>query len=137
MADAVRQATCVAEGKVVVLTLARDDFSAMFGTWQDMERGVATAAADADVGTTSVAVDSAVEEPATKKSNFEAIVLEDLLMIKTIGAGAFGRVKIAQHRPTNRIFAVKCLNKHVRINFYLFYGDFIFWFMVFGLKYIF
>jgi protein kinase A len=37
--------------------------------------------------------------------------LEDLLSIRTIGTGTFGRVKLVQHCKSGGIFALKCMNK--------------------------
>eukprot|EP01037_Dinobryon_pediforme_P043474 gene43474-54544_t len=36
LADDVRQASCIAVGKVICLSLSRDDFIAMIGSWQDI-----------------------------------------------------------------------------------------------------
>lgn len=36
---------------------------------------------------------------------------EDLLMMRTLGTGTFGRVKLVHHLPTNETFAIKCMSK--------------------------
>ena len=41
--------------------------------------------------------------------------LEDLIEIKVLGQGSFGKVKLIKNQKTNQYFAMKCLFKeHIR-----------------------
>lgn len=35
----------------------------------------------------------------------------DLLIMRTVGTGTFGRVKLVQHKPSGKVCALKCMNK--------------------------
>jgi protein kinase X len=39
------------------------------------------------------------------------VLLSEFEFIKTIGTGSFGRVKLARHKKTNKIYAIKMLKK--------------------------
>lgn len=41
----------------------------------------------------------------------KAIILTDLTIIKDLGRGSFGKVKLVKHNKTNQYYAMKCLNK--------------------------
>lgn len=102
MADDVRQASCVAVGRVVCLSLSRDDFIAMIGSWQDI-----------------MVVRQAQEQQAKKQrqssvydSDYHIYIrLEDLDRLNTLGVGAFGRVSIARHKESGQLYALKAQAK--------------------------
>eukprot|EP01039_Chlorochromonas_danica_P003323 gene3323-3646_t len=102
LADDVRQASCLAVGRVVCLSLSRDDFIAMIGSWQDI-LGVRRP-----------------EAPQMRKqrqssvydSNYHiSIRLADLDRLNTLGIGAFGRVSIARHKVSGQLYALKAQSK--------------------------
>lgn len=99
LADDVRQASCVAVGKVVCLSLSRDDFIAMIGSWQDIT----------DVKN--------IQKFAAKQRKIRASVydsqyhvnidLEELERLNVLGVGAFGRVQVARHKESGQLYALK------------------------------
>jgi len=44
-------------------------------------------------------------------ANRNQVTLKDLQIVRTIGEGTFGRVKLVSHVPTSRLYALKCLQK--------------------------
>lgn len=101
LADDVRQASCIAVGKVVCLSLSREDFIAMLGNWQDISE------AGAGAEDTETFQDVTVSKP-----NFQvSIKMEDLETISTLGVGAFGRVKHVRDRSTGQEYALKAQAK--------------------------
>jgi cAMP-dependent protein kinase regulator len=101
LADDVRQASCVAVGKVVCLSLSREDFIAMLGNWHDVsEAGTST---EPDAGFVDVA---------TARTKFAMdMKLEDLETLSTLGVGAFGRVTLVRHRVSGQEYALKAQAK--------------------------
>lgn len=97
----VRQASCIAEDKVTVLTLGREDFMDMLGPLQDIMEGK------------KVTVEEEKQvEAVTNPSGFAmAATLADLDISKTLGCGAFGRVKLCKLTSKNQYFALKCQAK--------------------------
>jgi len=86
----VRQASCIAEDKVTVLTLGREDFIDMLGPFEDILKGgksTATAAADDkdDYGSTSVGAAAPILSDPTEFSL--NITLADLDIRNTVGCG--------------------------------------------------
>jgi CRP-like cAMP-binding protein len=98
----VRQASCIAEGRVICLTLAREDFIEMMGSIEDMvankprEAAVEVSAGDDVNGADKFALD---------------IQLSDLEIRSTLGCGAFGRVKLCRYPAKDQMFALKCQAK--------------------------
>ncbi|CAM9830409.1 unnamed protein product, partial [Ectocarpus fasciculatus] len=45
------------------------------------------------------------------KAKGPSVSLSDLVKVKTLGTGTFGRVKLVQHRKTKQVFAMKCMQK--------------------------
>ena len=101
LADDVRQASCIAVGKVVCLSLSREDFIAMLGNWQDVS----------EAGTTTEEI-APFQDVTTARPNFQlSVKLEDLTTISTLGVGAFGRVKHVRHKVTGQEYALKAQAK--------------------------
>jgi hypothetical protein len=97
----VRQASCIAESKVVCLTLGRDDFIDMMGTLDEMISG-----------TKEGAPAGAPPPSAGVESGFALdITLQDLDIRSTLGCGAFGRVKLCRYPKSDQYFALKCQAK--------------------------
>jgi hypothetical protein len=97
----VRQASCIAESKVVCLTLGREDFIDMMGSMDELMNGSAPReAAPAPV----------VNDKDDGKFAMD-ITLEDLEIKTTLGCGAFGRVKLCRYPKSDQYFALKCQAK--------------------------
>mmetsp|Transcript_27104 Transcript_27104/g.56432 ORF Transcript_27104/g.56432 Transcript_27104/m.56432 type:complete len:740 (-) Transcript_27104:275-2494(-) len=109
MSEDVRQATCIASTDAKCLTLMREDFVRMLGNLQDLLNGV-------DKGRPSTAKKLDVDKPdEASEIKYE---LEDLEVRRTLGVGAFGRVKLVKVKPhklqggnPNQTYALKCLSK--------------------------
>ncbi|KAL9188431.1 hypothetical protein ACHAXT_006809 [Thalassiosira profunda] len=108
MSEDVRQATCIASTDAKCLTLMREDFVRMLGNLQDLLNGVDKRPSDAK---------SDADEPdETDAVQYE---LGDLDIRRTLGVGAFGRVKLVKVKPDkvpkngnpNQTYALKCLSK--------------------------
>ena len=99
-----RQASCIAVGKVVCLSLSREDFNAMLGNWQDVSEA-------------GVSEDSSFQDVTTARPSFQVSVkLDELETLGTLGVGAFGRVTHVRHRGTGREYALKAQAKAFIIN---------------------
>ncbi|KAF0691380.1 Aste57867_17376 [Aphanomyces stellatus] len=108
--DEMRSATCTSTTRVQLLVLAREHFSAMLGSLQElMERPDAPASPKKNSLTDSIKMTSI-------KYKID-IPFQDLEVMQALGSGAFGRVKLARHAPTDQTFALKCLVKsHIVAN---------------------
>lgn len=114
ISEDVRQATCIASTDAQCLTLMREDFVQMLGSLQDLLSGVDTSPSSAKEKdmTDDDFVNTKVD---TYIFKYE---MEDLDIRRTLGVGAFGRVKLAKVKPEkakggnpNQTFALKCLAK--------------------------
>jgi len=103
LSEDVRQASCIAESKVVCLTLGRDDFIDMVGTVEEI------LAKDAVIDNTSVVPPEPGKSPRINRSL--NINISDLEIMNTIGIGAFGQVKLCRHPESDKFFALKCQGK--------------------------
>lgn len=61
----------------------------------------------ADTEASNMAKKAAIASSSPVRSYF----FEDLLMMRTLGTGTFGRVKLVHHLSTNETFAIKAMNK--------------------------
>ena len=98
----VRGASIIADGQVTCLTLEREDFLNMFGSFNDLLNKDPNAVPDAP----PVSVESEGILSFSLDMN-----LADLDVKKTLGCGAFGRVKLCYHKASDRYYALKCQSK--------------------------
>lgn len=104
----VRQASCVAETKVVCLTLGRDDFVDMMGSFEDLMDTEKRKAAEKE----KQANQSKLEQQEQQQVDFSLnCTLEEITVKATLGCGAFGRVKLAYVAAKDQYFALKCQAK--------------------------
>lgn len=100
LSEDVRQATCVAQNEVKVLFMMRDDFVLMLGDMQDLLDGKSTEQ------------ESLTSQEITKSAQL-SVTLDDLEIGRTLGIGAFGRVKLVKVKtdPSSPTYALKCQAK--------------------------
>jgi serine/threonine protein kinase len=105
----VRQASCVAESKVTVLTLGREDFIDMLGSFEDILSGKT----DAEEAKSQ-------EPPTALRDDHAAFALSctlaDLEIRSTLGCGAFGRVKLCKVSSKDTFYALKCQAKRAIVD---------------------
>lgn len=104
----VRQASCIAESKVVCLTLGREEFVDMMGPFDDLMNKDKKAAAATATAAATAALVAANESSAPFALQIE---LSDLEIKSTLGCGAFGRVKLCRLPKKDQYFALKCQAK--------------------------
>ena len=122
ISEDVRQATCIASTDAQCLTLMREDFVQMLGSMQDLLSGN-------DKRPSSAAKKDLTDDDFASSTKVDTIIvkyeLDDLDIRRTLGVGAFGRVKLAKLKPKaevgvgsgsdgnlpNQTFALKCLAK--------------------------
>ena len=109
----VRQASCVSKTSVTCLTLGRDDFIDMVGALDDPAAGLGSTrrAGGGANETSSRKVDSSLSDDKAKAIvsstepvalNQKKYVLTQFTLMRIIGKGAFGHVKIAFFQATPR-----------------------------------
>eukprot|EP01039_Chlorochromonas_danica_P001087 gene1087-1177_t len=109
-----RKANVIACGPVECLVLDRSSFQTLLADVKDdivnviTNRETASAAADSSAnGQKEEAADL------NPRTNFR---FEDLQIMRTVGTGTFGRVKMVQHKPSGQVCALKCMNKLEVVN---------------------
>lgn len=115
MTEDVRQATCIASTDAKCLSLVREDFVRMLGSLQDLLSGTAVRPSTAKQQVAEPAGGLPLDG-AQQQHSFE---LADLDIKRTLGIGAFGRVKLVKVKPDrippngdpNQTYALKCLSK--------------------------
>lgn len=121
MSEDVRQATCIASTDAKCLTLTREDFVRMLGNLQDLLNGVdkrPSTASTKQIDTGENDTDKP-KEAETDDGGASKLALADLDIHRTLGVGAFGRVKLVKVKPDkipkngnpNQTYALKCLSK--------------------------
>lgn len=98
----VRTANIIAVGNVECLVLERSSFQTLL---TDVQDDLVDAMTKRDE---SNAAGAAVEEIAGAKTNY---LWDELQVMRTIGTGTFGRVKMVKHTPSGQVCALKCMNK--------------------------
>lgn len=117
LSEDVRQATCIASSDVKCLTLMREDFVRMLGNLQDL-----IGSDHVEAPSNATASDQAtqkVEQDMRRMTLSHSYDLNDLQTGRTLGIGAFGRVKMVKIKPgkvpklgdPNQTYALKCLSK--------------------------
>lgn len=102
LSEDVRAATCIARTGVTCLTLERNDFIHMLGDLQDL------------LVKKPKAPRRDTEQPINSMK--EEVYVEDLTILKTLGVGAFGRVKLAKKQNADQYYALKCLEKQTIVD---------------------
>jgi serine/threonine protein kinase len=98
----VRQASCIAESKVICLSLGREDFIDMMGSLDEMMNNKTPREPAPQV---------AITESKDDGKFLLDISLDDLEVKATLGCGAFGRVKLCRYPKSDQYFALKCQAK--------------------------
>ena len=93
--------------KVVGATLAEVEARSASDVESANAAASASASSAAASGAGAVLVEGGVPVPAFQSS----LAFRDLDIIRTLGAGTFGRVKLVRHRPSNGPYALKVLQK--------------------------
>ena len=96
-----RKANVIAVGHVECLVLERSNFTALLNEVHDTISNVV------QKRETSAAAEEAPAN-AGPKTEYK---YSDLKILRTIGTGTFGRVKLVQHKGTGAACALKCMNK--------------------------
>jgi serine/threonine protein kinase len=104
MSEEVRAATCVATSKVTCLSLGRNQFKERLGKLQDILERKEAPKETASSGHTPGG-------PGIKDEYYLEISFKELEEKRTLGQGAFGRVKLVTHKTTGQTYALKCLIK--------------------------
>ena len=95
-----RNSSCYAKSDCELFVLERADFENILGPLQDIiERRIEEQKAMAE---------RKLKQSATPG---EGMKFEDLVQLKTLGTGTFGRVKLVKHKETKETFALKMLQK--------------------------
>lgn len=104
----VRRANVIACGHVECMVLERSSFQTLLEEVQDT---LTEAVHERDERDHKFDAAHPPQAPATvgPKTNYK---FEDLRLMRTVGTGTFGRVKMVQHVPTGTVCALKCMNKH-------------------------
>jgi len=116
-----RSATITAKSDVEVLAMEREDFETLLGPLaslsEHMEKVHSDRLRDNENAAVAQAADKTKEEEAAhaeiRRKSFRAIPITDLVIIKDVGRGAFGRVKVVRHKETKELYALKVMQKHV------------------------
>jgi len=116
-----RNATCLANGPVSCLTLEKRHFNVLLGDLKEL-----LAVSEARAAETAEAVSSKTPQQTRRKSVAERAAapakdpvrrtswagdISEFDVVRTIGKGTFGVVKLATHGPTRRTVAIKCMSK--------------------------
>ena len=123
ISEDVRQATCIASTDAKCLTLTREDFVRMLGNLQDLLNNGEQRPSSSSAATREEKDDSTSSED-TENSSDTSFELSDLEIKRTLGIGAFGRVKLVKvkservskgENPT-QTYALKCLSKRAIVD---------------------
>jgi len=114
LSDDVRSATCIAQTDAKCLELMREDFNRMLGPLQSFLDNKTVARPGSAPGSPKRDV---LSERARGKCKFE---IGDFEVVRTLGLGAFGRVKLVKVKDSSsdkvpagspKVYALKCLSK--------------------------
>lgn len=110
----VRKANVIAKGHVECLVLERSSFQSLL---TDVQDDLVNEMSRRENATTSV--DREKEIQAAKEAAEQEMLMklrttyrfDELRVMRTIGTGTFGRVKVVQHVGSGQVYALKCMNK--------------------------
>jgi CRP-like cAMP-binding protein/serine/threonine protein kinase len=92
--DGTRMATVTANEDTVVMSLDRETFTDLVGSMNDV-----------------LVRETEKRQRQVERAKRPPLVLADLELMKMLGVGTFGRVKMVRHKPTNVPYALKCMRK--------------------------
>jgi len=92
--DGVRMATVTSNEDTVVMSLTRETFTEFLGPMNDI-----------------LTRETERRQRDIERSRRPPIKLKELDHVKTLGVGAFGRVKLVKHKGTGLPYALKCMRK--------------------------
>lgn len=101
----VRTANIIAIGNVECLVLERSSFETLL---TDVQDDLVDAMTKRDTSNDEATENDDDEEGKGPKTDYQ---FDDLEIMRTIGTGTFGRVKMVRHIPTGQVCALKCMNK--------------------------
>ena len=101
--DETRSATCIATSPVMCLSLGREHFIAMLGSLEEM---ISRNRMNSETQIVEV-----IPKEVKGQHYLHDIEFNDLEIIRILGCGAFGTVRLVKHRPTGNTFALKSLVK--------------------------
>ena len=111
-----RAATCISSGKSTCLTLEKKHFVSLLGDLDEIKN--ISRKREKGGGDDEDATKTAQKKKAEKKKSEAkgpkkqfASSLKEFRVVRIIGQGTFGRVKLSQHLPSGRAVAMKCLQK--------------------------
>lgn len=103
----VRKANVIACGAVECLVLERSSFQSLL---TDVQDDLVNEMSKREVSRDANGAGDAKEEVVDLTPR-TAFLYEDLKIMRTVGTGTFGRVKMVQHGPSGQVCALKCMNK--------------------------
>ena len=103
-----RKANVIACGPVECLVLDRSSFQTLLAEVQDDLNIAIIGREKGSPSTTSQTGGSKVATIAIPTTNYN---FADLKIMRTVGTGTFGRVKLVQHKANGNVYALKCMNK--------------------------
>ena len=103
-----RDATCTASIATSCLTLEKRHFNSLLGSLDEIKS--ISKQREREVGISSPKVSQTRKARRATHHTF-AEGLSEFKILRIIGQGTFGRVKLAQHKPTSQVMAMKCLQK--------------------------
>ena len=113
----VRKANIIAVGPVECLVLERSSFTTLLNDVQEdissemnkRQESDSHAAGGAGAHGHGHGSSGKASAPRGPKTDYR---FQDLQVMRTVGTGTFGRVKMVQHKPSGQVCALKCMNKH-------------------------
>jgi serine/threonine protein kinase/CRP-like cAMP-binding protein len=92
--DGTRMATVTANEDTIVMSLDRDTFTELVGSMNDV-----------------LVRETERRQRQIERAKRPPIRLDDLELMKVLGVGTFGRVKMVRHKPSDVPYALKCMRK--------------------------
>lgn len=102
--NVLRTATCRAKNLCTLMAMDRESFETLFGPLDALQERMKAN------HYTRVETEAKNDDELTF---CKVVPLSELELIKDVGRGAFGRVKIVRHKPSKRVFALKVMQKTI------------------------